>query len=93
MSLPEICTQMPCPSGLEAKADTLAVQENPLNGHQITTGDQIQGGGDPASLALPVGSMWLNGRTLRVKILNGSDKIKSKVRQYGSLWTQFANLK
>ena len=84
---------MPVPDDLLALADTLALQENPQNGHQITTGDQIQDGGGAVALGLPTGSLWKNGRTLRVKILNGSDKIKSKVRQYASLWTQYANLK
>ncbi|KAF7561935.1 hypothetical protein G7046_g2230 [Stylonectria norvegica] len=88
-----ICTQMPVPPEFQAKANTLAIQENPLNGHQITTGDPVQGGGQPSSLALPIGSKWQNGRTLRVKILNGSDKIKGKVRQYGSLWAQYASIK
>ena len=99
MEEPQFCTQMPVPDDLLAEADTLSIQENPQNGHQITTGDQIQTGSqmfgevEPAALALPTGSLWLNGRTLRVKILNGSEKIKSKVRQYASVWTQYANLK
>ncbi|KAK3944177.1 hypothetical protein QBC46DRAFT_375581 [Diplogelasinospora grovesii] len=92
-SLPHLCTQMPIPPELQADADMKSIQENPLNGHQITTGAPVQGGGPPTSLALPIGSLWKNGRTLRVKILNGSDKIKGKIRQYGSLWTQFANLR
>ncbi|KAM5342766.1 hypothetical protein ACJ41O_013732 [Fusarium nematophilum] len=89
----QICTQMVVPDDLQALADTLSIKENPLNGHQITQGSPVQGGGDPASLALPVGSMWATGRTLRVKLLNGSDKIKGKIRQYASLWTQYANIK
>lgn len=88
----QICTQKIIPDELQALADTLSIQENPLNGHQITVGRAIQGGGDPASLALPIGSLWQNGRALRVKLLNGSDKIKAKIRQYANLWTLYANI-
>ncbi|KAL8342348.1 hypothetical protein RB601_005013 [Gaeumannomyces tritici] len=56
----------------------LAVRENPRNGTQITSGNLIPGVGK-MGLALPVGRMWRTGRTLRVKILNGSEKIQSKV--------------
>jgi hypothetical protein len=34
-----------------------------------------------------------NGRTLRVKILNGTPKIRAKIRQYANVWTEYANLK
>lgn len=93
MDLPQFCTQMPVPEELRAEADMLAVQENPANGTQITAGDSIPGVGDFGSLALPVGSMWKPGRTLRVKILNGSEKIRSKVKQYANVWTEYANIK
>ncbi|ROW08210.1 hypothetical protein VMCG_03089 [Cytospora schulzeri] len=92
MDLPQICTQMPVPPELQATADTLAIQENPLNGHQITAGESILGD-DLNRLALPIGTMWRTGRTLRVKILNGSQKIRSKIRHYSSLWTQNANIR
>ena len=94
MELPQICTQLRVAPELQALADTLAVQENPLNGHQITAGEPVQGPpGDVAGLALPVGSMWKTGRTLRVRILNGSRKIRAKVKQYAAVWTQHANIK
>ncbi|KAL8376465.1 hypothetical protein RB595_007520 [Gaeumannomyces hyphopodioides] len=92
MDAPQCCTQMPVPEELRAQADMLAVQENPRNGTQITAGDSIPGVGE-MGLALPVGSMWKPGRTLRVKILNGSEKIRGKVRQYANVWTEYANIK
>jgi hypothetical protein len=93
MALPPFCTQMPVPDELLADADSFAIKENPLNGAQITPGAPIQGGGEPSSLALPIGSIWANGRTLRVKILNGSAVIKGKIRQYANVWTEYANIK
>lgn len=95
MAGPQLCTQMLVPPELQARAEMLAVQENPRNGHQITTGGPLPTGipSDVGFLALPVGSMWKTGRILRVKILNGSDKIKDKIRQYAVTWTQYANVK
>ncbi|KUI72507.1 hypothetical protein VM1G_07813 [Cytospora mali] len=92
MDLPQICTQMPVPPERQVMADTLAIQENPLNCHQITAGEVITDGGSIGHLALPIGSMWKPGRTLRVKILNGSEKIRGKIQQYANVWTQYANI-
>ncbi|KAM0351023.1 hypothetical protein ACHAPU_002803 [Fusarium lateritium] len=92
MSTIEICTQMPLGPELQANADMLSIQENPKNGHQLTVGDAVPGAGNPLALAVPVGSMWRNGRQLRVKILNGSDKIKGKIRQYAQEWNNYAGV-
>ena len=78
---------------LLVKANMLAIQENPANGHHITAeGGTIQGPEGSLALALPVGSKWRNGRTLRVRILNGTPKIKAKVRQYANAWNTYANV-
>jgi len=125
MPVTKLCTQIPVPDGLRELADTLAINENPLNGHQIRrrrkNAAPLRGGEGFLELALPVSSLWLvsqpeplpafpnfrsfsfrkaadlrarrgNGRTLRVKILNGTPKIKAKIRQYASVWTQYANI-
>ncbi|KAI1797245.1 hypothetical protein LXA43DRAFT_983441 [Ganoderma leucocontextum] len=86
------CTQMRIPTELQSKAAILAVKENPANGHQITTGGIIQGCGEAPVRALPVGLKWRNGRVLRVRIVNGTDTMKDKVRQYANLWTEHANI-
>ncbi|KAK4163906.1 hypothetical protein QBC43DRAFT_344879 [Cladorrhinum sp. PSN259] len=83
---------MRLPAELQATGDMLAVKENPANAHGVTFAPSIPGL-EPPSLALPIGKMWANGRTLRVKILNGSTKVKGKIQQYGNQWTQFANIK
>ncbi|KZV90877.1 zincin, partial [Exidia glandulosa HHB12029] len=86
MSLNHLCTQMPAQD--RAQADMLAVQENSYNGHQVTAGFT-----GPPRGAIPVKKMWRNGRTLRVKILNGSSKVRSKIQQYANAWTPYMNLK
>ncbi|PIL35697.1 hypothetical protein GSI_02427 [Ganoderma sinense ZZ0214-1] len=92
MTTPRTCTQMHLPPDLRAKADMLSVKENPANSHQIATGGIILRRGDALTLAPPVGLKWLNSRVLRVKILGGTDKIKTKVRQYAAVWTEHANI-
>lgn len=92
MATARICTEMPVPEDLAALADTLSAQENPLNAHFVSVEGPIPAGGEADSLALPVGSLWATGRTLRVKILNGSAKIKGKIRQYANVWTRHANI-
>ncbi|EJD40747.1 zincin [Auricularia subglabra TFB-10046 SS5] len=86
------CTRMPVSPGLQAQADMLAVQDNPRNAHSVTAGGLSIAGGWSASLALPIGAKWANGRTSKVKILNDSAKIKEKIRQYANLWSQHANI-
>ena len=62
MSLPKLCTQMPVPDGIQGLADTLAIMENPRNGHQLSKRRKIaafrNGGERILQLALPVASMW-----------------------------------
>ena len=87
------CIQIRPPAELFAKANMLAIQENPANGHHITAaGGTTQGPEGSLALALPVGLKWRNGRTLRVRILNGTPRIKTKVRQYAAAWSTYANI-
>ncbi|KAM0231179.1 hypothetical protein ACHAP5_011165 [Fusarium lateritium] len=92
MSNIHICTQMVLESELQAKADMLSIQENPKNGHGLTASDGIPGAGHPLALAVPVGSQWRNGRIIRVKLLNGSEKIQTKIKQYASVWNEFSGV-
>ncbi|APB75620.1 M12 family metallopeptidase [Paenibacillus polymyxa] len=36
---------------------------------------------------------WDNGKTIRVKFLDGSDFVRRKVEQYAHVWEEFANIK
>ncbi|KAM0499409.1 hypothetical protein ACHAP8_005562 [Fusarium lateritium] len=92
MSDIQICTIMPVPDDLRAQADTLSLQENPKNGHQLTAGGAVLGSKNPFALALPVGSMWRNKRVLRVRFLNGSDRIKQKIQEFAVQWNEFSGV-
>ncbi|KAK3369907.1 hypothetical protein B0H63DRAFT_497148 [Podospora didyma] len=86
----KICTQLRLPSELQALADTLAIKENPANAHPVSPA--AQNGTFGPALALPIGNMWANNRNLRVKILNGTPKIKQKIRDLSVQWAQYASL-
>ena len=84
----KICTVKYLPAELQAQAEAVAIQENPLNAPQpLTTSDK-----NARFLALPIGNKWATGRTLRVKILNGSPFIQQKIRDFGSQWTSYGNI-
>jgi hypothetical protein len=47
----------------------------------------------PVQLALLTRTLWAVGRNLRVRFLEGSDVMKTKVEQVAHTWEQFANIK
>ncbi|KAK0647011.1 hypothetical protein B0T16DRAFT_171800 [Cercophora newfieldiana] len=92
---PKMCTQMPVPEGIRELAETAAIEENHLNGHQrnLREAGGAFGLGDASlQLSLPNSTLWENGRVLRVKIINGTPHIKKKIQQYANAWTDYANL-
>jgi hypothetical protein len=50
-----------------------------------------RGGGTRA--ILPIGKLWANGATLRVRFLGGTAAEQATAREQALWWTQFANLK
>jgi hypothetical protein len=80
------CLERIVPWELEDTAQAVALAENPAN----SGADE----GAPAGerLALVKRKMWRNGRTLAVKFLDGSPKLREKVQQYAARWTEHANL-
>jgi hypothetical protein len=79
------CVDRVIPSDLRTEASAIALAENPGNA------------GDPDAptgqrLALVTKKMWRKGRTLRVAFLDGSPRLRAKVQQFASAWTEHANL-
>ena len=50
-----------------------------------------RGGGTRA--IIPIGKLWMNGTTLRVRFMGGTVAQQAKAREQALWWTQFANLK
>ena len=44
------------------------------------------------SALMPIGKVWMNGSTLRVRFLGGTSAQQAKAREQALWWTQFANL-
>ncbi|KAI6747861.1 hypothetical protein HG531_008403 [Fusarium graminearum] len=79
---------MPIEPELQAQADMLSIQENPKNGHQLTAGDAVPGAQSPLALAIPVGSMWRNGRKLRFVFVDSGDaEIRVNVNDNRRSWS------
>lgn len=90
MGLPHICTEMPVPPELQGLANDLAYWESvslsKVSRLNYTVRNQY-------GTELDVNYMWRPGRTLRVRILNGSEKVRAKVQQYAKIWEDHAEIK
>lgn len=73
----------------QANVEMLVLKDSPASDHQVSALQSCKGA---LAAALPVGLEWGNGRTLRVRILSGTVRIKAKVRQYANVWTKYANV-
>ena len=81
-----MCVERIIPWHLEDHARALAILENPANS------DAPDGSLQPR-LALVRHKMWRNGRTLRVRFLDGSAFLRAQVQRYAEEWTRYANLR
>lgn len=93
-----VCTEISLPADKIEEASARAVAENPANATPsqgfASDGkpDAILGDTGPPEIALPTAKLWLPGRTLRVRMIGGSNLVRSKVQQYALTWCQYANL-
>lgn len=87
MSDIKICTQIFIDSPL---ADQLSIRENP-NNSPYPAGYDAQTYGQ--HLTAPVERLWRDNREIRVKILNGSDKIKRRIKKYAQEWNNHSGVK
>ncbi|MCU5132284.1 matrixin family metalloprotease [Bacillus cereus] len=85
------CVQMNLPDDQIIEAARLAIQENPDNAPDTdeVSADSI----DSFEMALIIGKKWRNGRTLRVRFLDGDSAVHEKIKRYANEWSRYANLK
>ncbi|KAH6612367.1 hypothetical protein C7974DRAFT_380941 [Boeremia exigua] len=50
-------------------------------------------GSGPSQLALDIDKFWRNGRTLRVRFLEGSNTVQDKVKSCTKTWEEYAEIK
>lgn len=84
MSIPQVCVPKILTPEEASRAAEFAILENPLN---------RPWGATPRQMAVEVGKRWANGKTLRVRFLNGSDVQKMKCEREAHKWETFANIK
>jgi serralysin len=81
-----VCVDKIVPLELAAKAEKIAIEENPDNAPNVNKAANEK-------MALLTQSMWKNGRTLRVHFLDGHPQARKKVKHYAQLWSDHANIK
>lgn len=91
--LPHVCLDPILPPELQVEAAERAIEENPSNLPIFRHRPGMGVAPSPLQLALVTGKKWQNGRTLRVRFLEGIPQIQEKVKKLALQWTEFANIK
>ena len=66
--------------------------ERVLPADQMRFQSTVRRGGGLRAI-IPIGKLWMNGSTLRVRFIGGTAAQKKKATEQALWWTQFANLK
>lgn len=83
MPVIRLCTQRSLNEKLQGAARTQANKENPENARVVMR---------PLALAGPSGNMWANGRTLKVRFLDGSAALQARCIAQARQWCNHANI-
>ena len=71
-----------------------AVKENPANAPAFSFSPGVGAAPlPPPFMAMMTGKKWKNGRTLRVRFLDGQPAVQAKVKRFAQEWEKFANIK
>ncbi|MFH1009034.1 MAG: peptidase [Candidatus Latescibacterota bacterium] len=71
-----------------------AVKENPANTPAFSFSPGVGAAPmPPPYMAMLTGKKWKNGRTLRVRFLDGQPAVQAKVERFAHEWGNFANIK
>jgi Astacin (Peptidase family M12A)/Bacterial pre-peptidase C-terminal domain len=63
-----------------------------LPAHQMRLQSTVRRGGRTRAI-MPIGKLWMNGTTLRVRFIGGTAAEQATAREQAQWWTRFANLK
>jgi len=92
-----VCEDKHLPQNLLLEAAERAVAENPENAPSGGVDAKKLIGVDPKALetfgALLTGKKWKNGRTIKIRHLDGDPTIHAKVEKFAKEWEQFANIR
>ncbi|MEO8804861.1 MAG: pre-peptidase C-terminal domain-containing protein [Burkholderiaceae bacterium] len=63
-----------------------------LPGNQMRMQSTVRRGGSTRAI-MPIGKLWMNGSTLRVRFIGGTAPQQAKAKEQAQWWSAFANLK
>lgn len=84
----KICIDRILPQDMHEEARRLAISENPANDSM-----EIRNPDLPSEIAILPLKKWDNGRTLRVRFLDGVPDVQAKVEKCAHEWEKYANIK
>ncbi len=89
----QMCVDRPLPPEQAAEAARVAIAENPANDPTGRLPREVGVGNIPIEeIAVLIGKRWQNGRTLRVRFLDGDPAVQQKLQPFAHQWSDFANI-
>jgi hypothetical protein len=89
----KMCVDKLLPADKVVVAASKAIEENPFNAPMATP--RVGAGMPPGGrlrMALVTEKKWKNGRTLRIRFIEGDPSVQEKVKLYAKQWCDFANI-
>jgi hypothetical protein len=91
--LPRMCVDRILPPDMQAEAARAAIAENPLNVPVVRFRPGLGVENLPVEeIAVLVSKQWQNGRTLRVRFLDGDPIVQERLQPYAHEWSEHANI-
>lgn len=89
-----MCIDRPLPPELQAVAARAAIAENPANVPAVRFRPGLGVADVPVEeIAVLVAKQWQNGRTLRVRFLDGDPAVQARLQPYAHEWSKYANIR
>jgi hypothetical protein len=76
----------------------LSVAEDEMQNVDVSKNDrlyavkQVKRSSEAQRAVAVTGKLWLNGETIKIKFLNGTEDQQEMVKEYGAEWLEYANL-
>lgn len=89
----DMCLDCLLPPEQRAEAARVAIEENPANDPTAQMHREVGVGNVPVEeIAVLIGKRWQNGRTLRVRFLDGDPVVQQRLQPFAHEWSKHANI-
>ncbi|WP_161596906.1 matrixin family metalloprotease [Chitinophaga vietnamensis] len=89
-----VCLAVAIITGCNKSSEVPAPAATSVSKAKVCIDKPVNKAGKPLTEGVLVkASRWANGKTIRVKFLNGSTFLRSKVQTYAKVWENYANIK